>query len=240
MFEAGAMPALRELSFMFDEDEWDQAAPGGLHHLPSLEKITIFTAIYLCNNWRPPKATGRKKIKKPARDALIGSVFPSDDALISSVFQVAVVAHPKCPAVVSPPDLCLSQQIISDIYVPSVPNLVILLQEDVAIMGTRLPFLVALSLRIPGVPALKCFRLDYDGMSCLMFEAGAMPALRELTVIIDEDEWDQAAPGGLHHLPNPTLRRSQCVRRATSVLEHDGGPRQLMKAVYLARAAHTA
>jgi hypothetical protein len=90
------------------------------------------------------------------------------------------------------------------------------LQEDIDVMGTKLQSLIHLSLRIPGIPmmeriviggstgfsALKLFRFDCDGMSLLTFEAGAMPALRELELIVDADEWDKAAPAGLQHLPS--------------------------------------
>jgi len=87
------------------------------------------------------------------------------------------------------------------------------LEEDVALIGTRLPSLICLSLRIPGVPTeriviggstgfpvLQGFGFDCDGMSFLAFEAGAMPALRELELVLDAHEWDKAAPAGLHHL----------------------------------------
>jgi len=87
------------------------------------------------------------------------------------------------------------------------------LEEDVALIGTRLPSLICLSLRIPGVPTeriviggstgfpvLQMFGFDCDGMSFLAFEAGAMPALRELELVLDAHEWDKAAPAGLHHL----------------------------------------
>ncbi|CAO2200291.1 unnamed protein product [Urochloa humidicola] len=89
------------------------------------------------------------------------------------------------------------------------------LQEDVAIIGTRLPSLINLRLRIPIIPsesimiqgstgfrALKGFQLDCDGMSFLRFEAGAIPELRKLCVILDTVEWDEAAPGGLQYLPS--------------------------------------
>ncbi|CAO2190150.1 unnamed protein product [Urochloa humidicola] len=89
------------------------------------------------------------------------------------------------------------------------------LQEDVAVIGTRLQYLVVLNLRIPGVPveriiiqgstgfvALKRFCFDCDGMSFLTFGAGAMPALRELGLFLDAEHWDKAAPAGLQHLPS--------------------------------------
>ncbi|CAL5009173.1 unnamed protein product [Urochloa decumbens] len=87
------------------------------------------------------------------------------------------------------------------------------LREDVAIIRTRLTSLIRFSLRIPGVLseritvqgstgylALKWFRFDCDWMSLLEFEAGAMPALQELELTLDADEWDKAAPSGLQHL----------------------------------------
>ncbi|XP_039817291.1 disease resistance protein RGA5-like [Panicum virgatum] len=88
------------------------------------------------------------------------------------------------------------------------------LQEDVAFIGTWMPSLI-LSLRIPGVlteriviggstgfPVLRWFLFDCDGVSFLTFEAGAMPALRELELALDADQWDKAAPAGLQHLPS--------------------------------------
>lgn len=87
------------------------------------------------------------------------------------------------------------------------------LQEDITVIGTRLPSLGLLGLRIPevpkerimiggstGFPVLRRFGFDCDGTSFLKFEAGAMPALRELELVLDEGEWDKAAPAGLHHL----------------------------------------
>ncbi|CAO2190152.1 unnamed protein product [Urochloa humidicola] len=89
------------------------------------------------------------------------------------------------------------------------------LQEDVAIIGTRLQSLMCLSLRIPGIPserivlggstgfaALKWFMFNCDWISYLTFEAGAMPELRELNLAFHADEWDKAAPSGLQHLPS--------------------------------------
>ncbi|CAL5009432.1 unnamed protein product [Urochloa decumbens] len=88
------------------------------------------------------------------------------------------------------------------------------LQEDVDIIGTKLPSLVFLMLRILGIPTgriviggstgfpcLKTFWFDCDGASFLTFEAGAMPALRRMWLRLDADGWDKAAPAGLHHLP---------------------------------------
>ncbi|CAL4996131.1 unnamed protein product [Urochloa decumbens] len=88
------------------------------------------------------------------------------------------------------------------------------LQEDVDIIGTKLPSLVYLALRIPGIPTgriviggstgfpcLKTFWFDCDRMSFLTFEAGAMPALRQMWLRLDTGGWDKAAPVGLRHLP---------------------------------------
>ncbi|KAL6857108.1 hypothetical protein ACP4OV_018490 [Aristida adscensionis] len=90
-----------------------------------------------------------------------------------------------------------------------------ILQEDVDMIGTRLPSLVLLRLRIPdfqtdrvviagstGFRLLKFFGLDCDGMSWLTFEAGAMPKLSLLGLALDPDRWDVAAPAGLQHLCN--------------------------------------
>ncbi|WVZ95548.1 hypothetical protein U9M48_041297 [Paspalum notatum var. saurae] len=89
-----------------------------------------------------------------------------------------------------------------------------ILREDVVIMGTQLPRLLVLRLRILGIPmarivvggstgfpALKRFIFDCDMVSYLTFEAGAMPELRVLDLDVYVDEWDRAAPGGLQHLP---------------------------------------
>ncbi|CAL5004585.1 unnamed protein product [Urochloa decumbens] len=89
------------------------------------------------------------------------------------------------------------------------------LQEDVDVIGTRLPSLLHLGLRIPGILTeriviggstgfltLKMFHFDCDGMSFLTFEAGAMPVLQDLYFKLDANGWDKAAPAGLHHLPS--------------------------------------
>ncbi|TVU43834.1 hypothetical protein EJB05_10332, partial [Eragrostis curvula] len=92
-----------------------------------------------------------------------------------------------------------------------------MLQEDVDMLETRLPFLVHLSLRmIPGGPAkerrilisgstgfsaLRFFCFDCSEMSCLAFGVGAMPRLRRLLLGLDPREWDKATPAGLDHLP---------------------------------------
>ncbi|XP_062195693.1 disease resistance protein RGA5-like [Phragmites australis] len=84
-------------------------------------------------------------------------------------------------------------------------------EDVVGIIGT-LPVLARLHLRIPGVPAerivigstvftvLKWFGFDCDGASCITFEAGAMPNLRNFLLRINPREWDNATPVGLEHL----------------------------------------
>ncbi|WVZ95550.1 hypothetical protein U9M48_041298 [Paspalum notatum var. saurae] len=94
-----------------------------------------------------------------------------------------------------------------------------ILQEDVSMVGTRLPFLVYLSMRvIPGMSsvkggssiviegstgfmALRLFCFDSSTMSSLEFRAGAMPQLRRLLLGLDPLEWDEATPVGLEQLP---------------------------------------
>ena len=98
-----------------------------------------------------------------------------------------------------------------------------LLREDVVLIGTRLPSLAQLGLRVAGVPlgriviggstgfpSLKRFVFDCDWVSSLRFEAGAMCELRELHLVFDADEWDMAAPGGLQHLPS--LEKIRAIR----------------------------
>ncbi|KAK3122512.1 hypothetical protein QOZ80_8AG0614630 [Eleusine coracana subsp. coracana] len=88
-------------------------------------------------------------------------------------------------------------------------------QEDINIIGTRLTSLFRLFLRMVHVPTerlvigcstgfkvLKLFYFDCDGVSCLTFEAGAMPNLQVLRLAIDPEEWDKATPVGLQHLPS--------------------------------------
>ncbi|TVU43816.1 hypothetical protein EJB05_10314 [Eragrostis curvula] len=88
-------------------------------------------------------------------------------------------------------------------------------QEDFDIIGIELTFLVRLNLRVVRIPTerimiggstgfkvLREFVFDYDGVSCLTFEAGAMPDLRELKLCFDPHEWDKATPVGLQHLPS--------------------------------------
>ncbi|TVU44363.1 hypothetical protein EJB05_03800, partial [Eragrostis curvula] len=87
------------------------------------------------------------------------------------------------------------------------------LQEDIAIIGMQLPSLVGFYLRIPGVPTetivirgstgfqhLKWFMLNCERLSCLAFEAGAMPNLMALELAMDPQGWDQATPRGMQHL----------------------------------------
>ncbi|CAL5004584.1 unnamed protein product [Urochloa decumbens] len=89
-----------------------------------------------------------------------------------------------------------------------------LLQADVDMIGSRLPSLVDLSLRIPrvltekitvkgstGFPALKRFIFDCDGISFLTFEEGAMPKLQVLELYFNTNELNKVAPSGLQHLP---------------------------------------
>uniref|UniRef100_A0A0D9XY34 NB-ARC domain-containing protein n=1 Tax=Leersia perrieri TaxID=77586 RepID=A0A0D9XY34_9ORYZ len=91
-----------------------------------------------------------------------------------------------------------------------------ILQEDVSMIGTRLPFLIHLSLRIitgitanesrimiaetTGFAALRFFCFDSSRMSHLEFKVGAMPQLRRLMLGLDPWEWDKATPVGLDHL----------------------------------------
>jgi hypothetical protein len=91
-----------------------------------------------------------------------------------------------------------------------------ILQEDVSMVGTRLPFLIHLSLRIvpcipmkerritiassTGFPALRLFCFDSSRMSHLEFGVGAMPHLRRLLLGLDPWEWDKSTPVGLDHL----------------------------------------
>lgn len=86
-------------------------------------------------------------------------------------------------------------------------------QEDVSMIGTGLPLLVHLSLRlVPGIPAeekgviiadsmgfmaLRFFCFDSSRMSYLAFGAGAMPQVRRLLLGLDPLEWDEATPIGL-------------------------------------------
>ena len=98
------------------------------------------------------------------------------------------------------------------------------LEEDVARIGTRLASLIRLHLRIPGVlteriviggstgfPVLRWFNFDCDATSFLKFEAGAMPALRKLELVLDARKWDAVAPDGLQHLPSPEPRENHSM-----------------------------
>jgi hypothetical protein len=86
-------------------------------------------------------------------------------------------------------------------------------QEDFNIIGTELTSLVFLWLHISRVPTeriviggstgfkvLQLFFFDCDGVSCLTFEAGAMPDVHHLELCIDPVEWDKATPVGLQQL----------------------------------------
>ncbi|TVU43813.1 hypothetical protein EJB05_10310 [Eragrostis curvula] len=88
-------------------------------------------------------------------------------------------------------------------------------QEDFDIIGIKLTSLVLLNLRVVRIPTerimiggstgfkvLKRFVFDCDGVSCLTFEAGAMPDLRGLYLMLNPHEWDKATPAGLQHLPS--------------------------------------
>ncbi|XP_052138095.1 disease resistance protein RGA5-like [Oryza glaberrima] len=92
-----------------------------------------------------------------------------------------------------------------------------ILQEDVSMIGTMLPFLTHLSLRIVtcniavkesrimiegsiGFAALRFFCFDSNRMSHLEFGVGAMPQLKRLLLALDPWEWDEATPVGLKHL----------------------------------------
>ena len=73
-----------------------------------------------------------------------------------------------------------------------------------------------LDLRIPGVPrekivigstgfaVLKHLLFYCDAISCLTFEAGAMPKLRKLVLGLHPHGWDKATPVGLQHLRSLT------------------------------------
>ncbi|KAL6857111.1 hypothetical protein ACP4OV_018493 [Aristida adscensionis] len=97
-----------------------------------------------------------------------------------------------------------------------------IVQEDVDMIGTRLPSLVRLCLRIPAFQAdrvmiagstgfrlLKFFGLDCDGMSWLTFEAGAMPKLEELELWLDPAKLTRC--GGTWWTPGPLQPPENCV-----------------------------
>jgi hypothetical protein len=84
-FEAGAVPELRKLKLVFDANEWDKAAPGGLQHLPRLKKIEAERSCYDTAEW-----WGRAFIND--KDANKAEV-----ELIRGVFQKAADALPTCP-----------------------------------------------------------------------------------------------------------------------------------------------
>jgi len=81
------MPMLRELDLILDANEWDKAAPAGLRHLPSLEKITT----WYITKWRSLKATDEDR-KKAADSALIRSVFQEDADALSTRPEFALGA----------------------------------------------------------------------------------------------------------------------------------------------------
>jgi hypothetical protein len=89
-----------------------------------------------------------------------------------------------------------------------------MVQEDFAIIGTGAPSLLGLDLWIAGIQietivirgsmgfaSVKYFEFNYDCISYMSFEAGAMPELQVLKLVFDATEWDKAAPGGLQHPP---------------------------------------
>ncbi|GJN12514.1 hypothetical protein PR202_ga30797 [Eleusine coracana subsp. coracana] len=117
-------------------------------------------------------------------------------------------------------------------------------EEDVGVIG-KLPSLVQLYLRIPGMTSgsitvggstgfrfLKNFDFDCDGMSCLKFEAMAMPSLVKLRLILDGKRWDKGTPIGLQHLSSLKeihLRMTAGSKLAWDAFQkaadaHPGGP----------------
>ncbi|KAJ1267021.1 hypothetical protein BS78_07G024900 [Paspalum vaginatum] len=120
-----------------------------------------------------------------------------------------------------------------------------ILQEDVAIIGTRLPSLLRLSLRLTCIPmeriviggttgfsTVKFFQFNCDGISYLAFEAGAMPKLQELELNFDPNKWDKAAPGGLQHLPSlKKIRAARSFDDRGYCWTHDKSEDALIKAV---------
>ncbi|CAO2190352.1 unnamed protein product [Urochloa humidicola] len=78
-FEAGAMPKLRKLVVGLDSHGWDQAAPVGLEHLPSLSQIEVWRVDYFHN---PDCETEEHEISDS--EQLIQGVFQyAADALLS-------------------------------------------------------------------------------------------------------------------------------------------------------------
>ncbi|TVT99204.1 hypothetical protein EJB05_55445, partial [Eragrostis curvula] len=163
--------------------------------------------------------------------ALIGSLEKHSNLKGFSVRSSSSCCADALSSWVSPPFLNLEQFDILDWTFSRIPKWIShlhslrdlaigakhILQEDVDMLGTRLPFLVHLSLRMfPGGPtkerrilisgstgfsALRFFCLDSGRMSCLEFGVGAMPRLRRLLLGLDPREWDKATPAGLDHLP---------------------------------------
>jgi Leucine-rich repeat (LRR) protein len=87
-FEASAISELRELKLVFDANEWDKAAPGGLQHLPRLKKIVAQRSYYNTAEW---KGRNRASNDEDANKA---------EELIRGVFQKAADALPTCPTFV--------------------------------------------------------------------------------------------------------------------------------------------
>ncbi|XP_062225250.1 disease resistance protein RGA5 [Phragmites australis] len=123
-----------------------------------------------------------------------------------------------------------------------------ILQEDVDMIGTRLPSIVHLSLRIvPGIPAkgrkiviagstgfaaLRFFCFDSSEMSCLTFGVGGMPQLRRLLLGLDPREWDKATPVGLHHLSRLEEVRVLTASPAAAGSESMEGKSALIKGAF--------
>ncbi|TVU43829.1 hypothetical protein EJB05_10327, partial [Eragrostis curvula] len=118
-------------------------------------------------------------------------------------------------------------------------------QEDFDIIGIKLTSLFVLNLRVVRIPTerimiggstgfkvLRRFMFDCDGVSCLTFEAGAMPDLQQLILLFDPHEWDKATPVGLQHLPS--LKNIQVIpmklRSDTRPFEKKDA--QMMKCVF--------
>lgn len=80
VFEAGAMPMLWELQVIVDAYKWDKALPGGLQHLPCLEKINALFSDF--SDWYSPTARDSRKV---------------DNALMRSLLQEAADTLPTRP-----------------------------------------------------------------------------------------------------------------------------------------------
>ncbi|TVU43787.1 hypothetical protein EJB05_10281 [Eragrostis curvula] len=118
-------------------------------------------------------------------------------------------------------------------------------QEDFDIIGIKLTSLVQLNLlvvRIPterimigrstGFKVLRSFDFDCDGVSCLTFEAGAMPDLRELHLWFNPREWDKATPAGLQHLPSLKKIRVIPMKLRSDTRPFEKKDAQMMKCVF--------